>query len=109
MLRLLEGLPLSAGLQRAMDFLWKAWILPWIAGYAVNPQAPPTFPQETATSGRPSGPHPQPFGWKAASHLSTVLGFRFAKPTLNESHQQLPFEVKKKVSKIINNTAHGSK
>ena len=53
-----------------------------------NPQAPPTFPHETATSGRPSGPQTLPFGWKAAAHLSTVLGFRYANSTLVRCHQQ---------------------
>jgi len=71
-----------------MDSLWKARILPWIVGYALNPQAPPPFPQGTALRGRPPGQHPLPCGWKAASHLSTVLGIRFANPTLARRHQQ---------------------
>ena len=39
-----------------MDSLWKARILLWVAGYALNPQAPPSFPQGTALQGG------QPFG-----------------------------------------------
>ncbi len=84
-----SGLVPNAVLQRALDFLWKARILPWIAGpLPPNPQAPPSFPQETAEDGRPSGPHPLPFGWKAAIRLSTGLGIRFADPTFVTSQHQ---------------------
>jgi hypothetical protein len=42
------------------------------------PFHPTSFPQETAATGRPPGPHPLPFGWKAAPRLST--GLDSAKP-----------------------------
>ena len=57
-----------------MDSPWEARILPWVAGYALNPQAPPPFPQGTALrAGPPFGSTPPPFGWKATACLPTGL------------------------------------